>query len=149
VSEHIYRSHNKTLLLYHVVCPVRYRKKVFTRAVKQTLVEVSKEIELRYDIYFVEIGVDRDHVHFLIQSIPTESVKDIVQSVKSLTAREIFRRHKEVKKELWGGKFWTSGYYANTVGQYGNEEVIKRYVETQGMEYQMLNRENLTFFEIN
>jgi REP element-mobilizing transposase RayT len=113
------------------------------------LVEVSKEIELRYDIYFVEIGVDRDHVHFLIQSIPTETVKDIVQSVKSLTAREIFRRHKEVKKELWGGKLWTSGYYANTVGQYGNEEAIKRYVETQGMEYQMLNRENLTLFEIN
>lgn len=85
----------------------------------------------------------------MIQSIPTESVKDIVQAVKSLTAREIFLKHKEVKKELWGGRFWTSGYYANTVGQYGNEEVIKRYVENQGMEYQMLNRENLTLFEIN
>ena len=56
------------------------------------------------------------------------SAKKISNSIKSLTAREIFRLHTEVKRFLWGGKFWTSGYYINTVGQYVNEEVIKKYV---------------------
>lgn len=62
------------------------------------------------------------------------SPKKIINAVKSLTAREIFRLHPEVKNYLWGGKFWTSGYYINTVGQYANEEVIKKYLKNQGKE---------------
>jgi len=72
------------------------------------------EIAQRHEIHFVEIGADEDHVHFLVQSVPVMSPKAIVQIIKSTTAREIFRTHTEVKKMLWGGKFWTSGYYANT-----------------------------------
>ena len=147
MSKHIKKSHNKTLLLYHVVCPVRYRREVFTEAVKKGLVEVCREIELRYDIHFVEIGADVDHVHFLIQSIPSESVSVVVKTVKSLTAREIFARHKDVKKRLWGGKFWTSGYYASTVGKHGNEMVIRRYVQEHGEKYQELYRSQPTLFE--
>jgi putative transposase len=60
----------------------------------------------------------------LIQSVPKISVEIIVRVVKSITAKEIFRLHPEVKSKLWGGDFWTSGYYINTVGQYGNENVI-------------------------
>ena len=147
MSEHIKKSHNKTLLLYHIVCPVRYRRKVFTKAVKQTLVKICQGIQQRYDIYFVEIGADKDHVHFLIQSIPTEPVSQLVQTIKSLTAIKIFEKHKEVKKLLWGGKFWTSGYYANTVGRHANETVIKNYVKNQGNNYQKLYRTQKTLFE--
>ena len=75
------------------------------------------------------------------------SVQRVVQIVKSITAREIFVRHPEVKKWLWGGKFWTNGYYANTVGQYGNEEVISNYVRGQDKEYQQIHRSQLMLFE--
>ena len=119
MSEHILKRHNKTLLLYHIVCPAKYRRKVFTEAVENTLKEVCMGIAGRHEIHFVEIGADEDHVHFLVQSVPMMSPKMIVQIIKSLTAREIFHTHVEVKKMLWGGRFWTSGYYANTVGQYG------------------------------
>tara|TARA_B110000967_G_C18888365_1_gene565585 strand:- start:2902 stop:3243 length:342 start_codon:yes stop_codon:yes gene_type:complete len=78
--------------------------------VSETLQEVCLEISQRYEIHFLEIGFDEDHVHFLIQSVPMLSPKKIVNTVKSLTAREIFRLHPEVKRFLWGGKFWTSGY---------------------------------------
>ena len=60
------RSHNKSLLLYHLVCPTKYRKKVFTQKVEKTLVEVCEGISERYEINFIEIGTDADHVHFLI-----------------------------------------------------------------------------------
>jgi len=80
----------------------------------------------------VEIGADENHVHFLIQSVPMMSVKSIAQAVKSITAKELFRLHPEVKQKLWGGNFWTSGYYVNTVGQYANEEVILKYIQNQG-----------------
>jgi len=125
MSEHIIRSHNKTLLLYHIVCPAKYRKEIFTEAVEQSLKEVCVEIGLRYEIHFVEIGTDEDHIHFLVQSVPKLSVTQLVSTIKSITARELFRLHPKIKRQLWGGNIWTSVYFANTVGQYGNEKVIQ------------------------
>lgn len=73
--------------------------------------------------------------------------KKIIGAVKSITAKEIFRLHPEVKQLLWGGKFWTSGYYVNTVGQYANEEAIKKYLQNQGKsEYTELYKNQLKLF---
>jgi putative transposase len=148
MSERILKRHNKTLLLYHVMCPAKYRRKVFTEEVENTLKEVCMGIGERHEMHFVEIGADEDHVHFLIQSAPVLSPHRIVQIIKSITAKEVFRLHPEVKQKLWGGKFWTSGYYANTVGQYGNEKVIKEYVRKQGRIYHQIHRGQLTLFDL-
>ena len=146
MSEHIKKEHNKTLLLFHLVCPARYRQDVFTRDVAQTLKEICQEIEQCYEIYFIEIGTDSNHVHFLIQTVPV-MMSRFVQITKSITARELFARRPEVKQKLWGGKFWTSGYYLNTVGRFGNEEVIKNYVKNQGKQYKQIHRSQLQIFE--
>ncbi len=148
MSDHICKSHNKSLLLYHLVCSIKYRRKVLKEEVSSTLKEVCVEISKRYEIYFLEIGCDKDHVHFLLQSVPSVSPMKIVTTVKSLTAREIFRLHPEVKRFLWGGKFWTSGYYIYTVGQYANEEVIKKYVQGQGVKqvYEKIYSSQLKLF---
>jgi len=130
MSDHIDKSHNKSLLLYHLVCPIKYRRKVLIDEVSNTFKIICLEISSRYEIHFLEIGFDEDHVHFLIQSVAVMSPKKIVNTIKSLNAREVFRLHPEVKRFLWGGKFWTSGYYINTVGEYANEEVIKKYVQS-------------------
>lgn len=144
MSEHVIKSHNKTLLLYHIVCPVKYRRKAITEGVERTIKETCLGIEERYEMHFVEIGVDEDQVHFLVQSVPTKMPKEIVQVVKSITVKEVFRNNPEVKEMLWGGQFWTSGYYMNTVGRYGNEEVIKKYVKEQGGKYKQIYRSQLT-----
>ena len=135
MSDHIFKSHNKTVLLYHMVFPAKYRRKVFTKEIEKTLVEVCLGISERFEINFLEIGNDEDHIHFLIQGVPKMPVSRIVQIIKSLTAREIFARHPEIKKILWGRNLWTSGFYANTVGQYGSEEMIRKYVKNQGKIY--------------
>ena len=147
MSEHILKRHNKSLLLYHIVCPSKYRRKIFIDEVEKTLKQVCIEISKRYEITFVEIGNDEDHVHYLVQGVPIQSPKAIVQTIKSITAREIFRLHPEVKKMLWGGQIWTSGYYINTVGQYGNEKVIREYVENQGRQYKQIHRSQLNMFD--
>ena len=91
--------------------------------------------------------MDRDHAHFLVQSVPMYSVTKIVQTVKSITAREVFSRCPEVKKKLWGGEFWGKGYFANTVGQHGSEKVIAEYVKRQGeeREYKQLHVGQMEF----
>jgi len=148
VSDHQTRRHNKTLLLYHLVFPLKYRRKAISKRVGEGLKNICIEISERYEVQFVEIGYESDHVHFLVQSVPGYSVSEMIMMLKSITAKELFKRHPEVKKMLWGGKFWTSGYYANTVGQYSNEEVIKAYVKNQGMEkeYVNLHKEQLKLF---
>ncbi len=138
MSEYIHKSHNVTVLLYHLVFPAKYRRAVFDAKVDLVLRDVCLEIEKRYEIKFIEIGTDKDHVHFLVQSIPTYSVKKIVQMVKSITAREIFRRCPSVKKQLWDGEFWSDGYFASTVGKHGDEAQIGKYVKSQGQEYNKL-----------
>ena len=134
MSTYNHKSHNVTVL-YHLVFPAKYRRAVFDAGVDKVLKDVCLEIEDRYQIQFLEIGTDQDHVHFLIQSVPMYSVKKIVQMIKSITAREVFKRCPEVKKQLWGGEFWTDGYFASTVGKHGDEAKIAKYVKNQGQEY--------------
>ena len=132
MDEHIKKRHNKTLLLYHIVCPLKYRRGLITEAIGESLKEICLQISERYEIHFVEIGYESDHVHFLVQSVPMMSVSEITRTIKSITAKKLFQKHPEIEQKLWGGNFWTSGYYANTVGQYGNKEVIMKYIENQG-----------------
>jgi len=139
MSEYIHKSHNVSVLLYHLVLPAKYRRAVFDQQVDRVLKDVCLEIEKRYQIKFLEIGTDKDHVHFLVQSVPTYSVTKIVTMVKSLTAREIFRQCPQVKKQLWGGEFWTDGYFASTVGKHGTEDTIANYVKAQGNTYVKLH----------
>ena len=130
-----------------MVFPAKYRRVVFDVSVDQVLREVCLDIEKRYQIKFLEIGTDEDHVHFLVQSVPTYSVTKIVTIIKSVTARQIFRLCPEVKKKLWGGEFWTDGYFASTVGKHGNENMIGKYVKNQGKEYEKLHEDRqLAFF---
>jgi REP element-mobilizing transposase RayT len=148
VSEFIHKSHNVSVLLYHFVCPTKYRRIVFNEAVDQSLKDICLEISKRYEIEFIEIGTDNDHVHFLIQSIPTMSPSKIIQAVKSITAKEIFSLHPEVIQQLWGGEFWTKGYYVNTVGRHGDENSIQAYVKAQGTEkeYKRIHHQQLSLF---
>jgi REP element-mobilizing transposase RayT len=129
-----------------MVFPAKYRKVVFGEEVEEELKNICLEISKRYEIIFLEIGTDGNHVHFLIQSVPMYSVKKIVQMVKSITAREMFRRRPEVKEKLWGGEFWSDGYFVGTVGVHGNEETVSKYVKKQGIEkkYKKPHQQQLT-----
>lgn len=148
MSSYIHKSHNVSVLLYHLVFPAKYRRCVFDSDVDGVLREVCLEIEARYQLKFLEIGTDGDHVHFLVQSVPTYSVTKIVTMVKSLTARQIFQRCPQVKKLLWGGEFWTDGYFCSTVGKHGDEDMIGKYVRGQGEQtYKKLHNDHqLTLF---
>lgn len=109
------------------------------------------DIGRRYEITFLEIGVDQDRAHFLLQSVPVLSPSRLAQTVKSLRAREGFARLPGLKRQLWGRAFWStesSGYFINTVGHHGSEDTIRRYVREQGREpeYQALHTRQLELF---
>ena len=127
--------------MYHLVCAVKYRRNVLSESVTDTIVNVCMEIEEKYGIYFMEIGTDINHIHYLIQTPPKYSPTQVVTMIKSLTARMIFKINPEVKKKLWSGEFWSDGYWMVTVSQNRNESVIKEYVKNQGNgEYKLAHK---------
>ena len=119
---------------YHLVFPVKYRKALLSKDVEKAILEISEEIEERYEIEFEQIGCDKNHIHILCSFHPKYSIGETVRKFKSITARELFRRFPDLKKELWGGEFWSAGYYASTVGEGGNWDVVKNYVKKQGQD---------------
>ncbi len=141
-SEYIHKSHNVSVLLYHFVCPAKYRRSVIDGAVDLSVKDICLEISKRYQIHFLEIGTDKNHVHFLLQSVPTYSCTKIITVIKSITAKEVFKLHPEVKEQLWGGEFWTDGYFVNSVSRFGDESTISKYVKEQGIEkeYKVLHK---------
>lgn len=121
---------------YHIVFPVKYRKALLREEIAAELKHLSKEIGERYEIDFDEIGSDRDHIHVLCSFHPKYSIGEVVRRFKSITARELFKKFPDLRKELWGGEFWSDGYYVATVGERGNWKVVENYVKNQGIEPQ-------------
>ena len=117
---------------YHIVFPVKYRKLLLDNQVTNIIQEAAKGISERYAIEMEAIGCDKDHIHLLCGAHPKMAPGRIVQIFKSVTAREIFQRKPSIKKELWGGEFWTDGYYVATVGERGDWDTVEKYIQKQG-----------------
>ena len=127
-------EYNAYEIHYHFVTPVKYRQAIFGRPDReQTLRSICLEIEERYCIWFEQLGIDTNHVHYLLSAAPKFSPSRLIQMIKSMTARELFRRHPDLKRELWGGELWTDGFFIATVGEGGNRDVIRAYVKQQGL----------------
>ena len=117
---------------YHLVFPVKYRKALLDQRAVSCLGSTLKQIQDRYEIIIEQCGDDKNHIHLLVSFHPKYSIGQMVRILKSITARELFRTLPELRKELWGGEFWTDGYYAATVGTGANWKVVERYVANQG-----------------
>ena len=124
---------------YHFVFTVKYRRALMTPEVVAELTRISLEIQERREFQIETLGADKNHVHLLCAAPPQIAPGAIVRIYKSITARELFKALPALRKELWGGAFWTSSYFAATVGQFGGYESVKRYVEEQGQEPADLN----------
>ena len=119
---------------YHIVFPVKYRKALLSEPIVQTIKEIVEQISERYELEVEELGCDKDHIHLLCSFHPKYSGGQIVRLFKSITSQQLFRQFPDLKKELWGGEFWSDGYYLATIGERGNLQILERYVRNQGQQ---------------
>lgn len=117
---------------YHIVFPVKYRKALLQNDIPLAIAKIAEEITERYDVEFEKIGCDQDHIHILTNFPPKYSGSDIVRMFKSITARELFKQFPLLRKQLWGGEFWSDGFYFATVSERGDWKSVERYVANQG-----------------
>jgi putative transposase len=140
-----YWYHSVSEPYYHIQLTVKYRKALMNEKTEQVILETANEIKERYAIDVSHIGFDKNHVHILCKFLPKYSGGQVIRLIKSITAREVFRQVPEIKRELWGGEFWTDGYYFATVSGRGDRGVIEKYIEQQGQEE---DKRQLKLFEL-
>ena len=124
--------HNAYNTHYHIVFPVKYRKALLANDIPLAITTIAEEISHRYDIEFEKIGCDSNHIHILANFPPKYSGSEVVRIFKSITARELFKKFPLLKKDLWGGEFWSDGFYFATVSERGDWKTVERYVANQG-----------------
>ena len=118
-------------LKYHFVWVPKYRRLILRGAVAEGLKEVFEGIAERYELEIDTMEVMADHVRIFVSSPPRYSPSEVVQLLKSISAREVFRRYPGVKEQLWGGELWNDGYFVRSVGDEVTAEVIRRYITLQ------------------
>ena len=131
---------------YHLVFPVKYRKALLRAEIATACKTLAYGIAERYELTIEQLGTDGDHIHLLVSFHPKYSIGQFVRIFKSNVARELFRQFPALKKELWGGEFWTDGYYAATVSTAGNWAVVEAYVRNQGKTESPLAKSQLTIW---
>ena len=136
--------HNVSECYYHIQITVKYRKALIDKKTEKVILESISGIKERYAIEVSHVGFDQNHVHLLTRFLPKYSGGQVIKLVKSLSAKAVFREVPEVKNELWGGEFWTDGYYIATISGKGNKAVIEKYIKNQGREKDI---EQLKLFE--
>ena len=126
--------HNVSECYYHIQITIKYRRSVLNEEVQRVIKESLREFSERYAIEITELGFDQNHIHLLCRFLPTYSGGQVIRVIKSVTAREVFKQAPEVKRQLWGGEFWTDGYYIATISGRGSKKVIEQYIRNQGRE---------------
>ena len=116
-------------LKYHFVWIPKYRKGILTEEVAEYAKLVFHRIAEEYDMIIDTMGIVGDHVHIFLEAPPRLSPSRIVQILKSLSARELFRQFPRLRKELWAGELWSDGYFVRAVGDEVTSDVIRRYIE--------------------
>jgi len=133
---------------YHMVLCIKYRKRLLLEEEKiKYIKQICSEIGNRYWFEFDAIGTDGDHVHIFVGAAPKYSPSKVMQIIKSIIAREFFRKYPEIKKQLWGGEFWSDGGYIGTVGDGVTADIVRDYIEQQGLSEEKENYKQMLLLE--
>ena len=114
---------------YHLVWAPKYRKWILRGDLREFIEVCFREIAVSNDFEIEAMEIAEDHVHIFLGFPPRYSISSVVQRLKGKSAKEIFQRFPEIKRELWGGEFWEDGYFVRTVGDKVTKDVIKKYIE--------------------
>lgn len=115
---------------YHLVWCVKYRHDVLVDRIEMDTKSIIQDLADEHEIEIVEMEMDKDHIHLLIECKPQHYIPNMVKAFKGVSARKLFKLHPELKKQLWGGHLWNPSYFIATVSE-TTEEQIRRYIQNQ------------------
>ena len=122
--------------MYHFAWGTKYRKHIWSNTqTKEKVIAIFRTIADQYDITMGEAKCLSDHVHFVVGAPPRITPAHIVQILKSLSTKMLFKEYPWLKQHYWGGEVWVTGYFVKSIGQGLTKEQIERYVREQSEEF--------------
>ena len=116
---------------YHVVWCVKYRRKIITPQIENSLFVILTKLAADSGFTITEFNTDLDHVHLLLECSPQHYIPNIIKGLKGVSARLLMKKYGDnLRKKLWGGHLWNPSYFVATVSDQ-TEEQIRRYIQSQ------------------
>ena len=97
-----YWHHNVSECYYHIQLTIKYRRSVFSVEIETEMIGIMAGFKERYYIDVQTVGYDRNHVHILCRFLPKYSGGQVIRMIKSITARKLFEKFPDLKRQLWG-----------------------------------------------
>lgn len=131
MNEYKSLNHCKYLVQYHLIWCPKFRFNVLKDGIELSLKEILLSISRRYSFEIIQMEVMPDHLHLFVSAKPTVAPTDLVRTLKSVSAVELFKRHPKLKR-FYGrcGSLWSKGYFVSTIGKV-SADTIKKYIEEQ------------------
>jgi len=124
-------AHAVYLCQYHLVWCPKSRFGILRGEVQEALKQIFYDIAKQYDYEIIEMEVMSDHVHLFVGSKPSVAPSDIVRTLKSISAIEIFKKFNALKNYYSRcGSLWSAGKFISTIG-FVSAETIKKYIQEQ------------------
>ena len=121
-------------LKYHLVWIPKYRKHILDKEISDYIKDMFEKIAEEYEFRIDTMEVMEDHVHVFVEVPPRYSPARVVQVMKSISAREVFKKYPDLREQLWAGELWNDGYFVRSVGDKVTADVIRKYIEYQAYE---------------
>ena len=118
-------------LKYHLVWTPKYRRHIFGEGIAIYVKEIFGRISEEYEFRIDTMEVMEDHVHIFLEAPPRYSPAEIAQIMKSISAREVFKKFPKLREQLWAHELWNDGYFVRSVGDKVTSDIIRKYIEYQ------------------
>lgn len=116
---------------YHIVWCVKYRRKILTTDIEESLKLYLQKIAADNNFIIEEMNGDLDHIHLLVSCSPQHYIPDMIKALKGVSARLLMKEYgNNLRNKLWGGHIWNPSYYVATVSE-NTEKQIKEYIQKQ------------------
>ena len=130
-SQYHSAAHCKYLVQYHIIWCPKFRFSVLNNNVELKLKEILQQICSKYSYGIKALEVMPDHIHIFLDCPQTVAPCDVVRTLKSISAVELFKAFPQLKRFYARcGVLWSRGYFISTVGHISENTVIK-YIEEQ------------------
>lgn len=124
-------SHAVYELSYHFVWIPKRRRKILEGRIRERVKDLIEEISEGYGWNLIEQEVMADHIHVFVSAPPKFSASEMVQAMKSMSARKIFEEFPAIRDVMISGELWSDGYFVRAVGEKVTAEIIRRYIRHQ------------------
>lgn len=124
-------SHVVYSIRLHIIFVTKYRHKVITTDIEKELSEAFTRLMKSWHGELIEVGIEADHAHLLIDIPPSLNISKLANNLKSASSRRIRSKFgKWLDQFYWKPYFWHRAYFVASVGN-ASLDTVKAYVEKQ------------------